>query len=225
MILRRLLTICAAVIVTTAFVQGQPQNSEHAQNTQPTFKAHRLGESAQEFFSIAKMEGNEGMLSTEYCRQYFNDPRVKKAIEKAKRRSGEGQPLPAALMNLEGCNRIQAALAGGNVDIELRFAAEFDSGSARFVAGRLASLDFIVNPLFNDVVEDMTAKLEAKPQIGVETIQNSVGAIVKRRNASWTLPNTVVRVTELHSLEGGDIGTTVSVSDPEILKHRANSLN
>jgi hypothetical protein len=156
---------------------------------------------------------------------YFEDPRVKKALEKAKRRSGDSQTLPAALANLDGCNKVREALAGQNVEIELRFAAEFGSGSAKFISGRLASLNFVVNPLFNDVVEDMTAKLNANPQIGVERIQNSVGAIIKRRYATWVLASISVRVFELHSLEGGDIGTEVSVFDPEMLKHRANSLN
>jgi hypothetical protein len=212
-------------MVTASVVQAQQQNGERTQNNQPTFKEHRIGESAQEFFSIAKMEMKSGMLSTEYCHAYLNDPKAKKAVERAKKKGGDDPSLFAATMIWEGCNNIQAALAGKDVDVDLRFAAEFGSGSAQFVAGRLAFMSFDVKPLFNDVVDDMTSKLNAKPQLGVDTIQNSVGAIVKQRRATWTLPNTLVRVSELHALDGSDDGTEVSVSETAMLKHRANSLN
>ena len=69
-------------------------------------------------------------------------------------------------MIVEGCNNIQAALAGQDVEVDARFAAEFGSGSVQFVAGHLASVSFVVKAPFNDVVEDMTAKLNANPQLG-----------------------------------------------------------
>jgi hypothetical protein len=59
----------------------------------------------------------------------------------------------------------------------------------------------------------------------VETFQNEVGAIVKQRRAAWKLPNNIVKVVELQSLEGNSIGTGVSVSDPALMKQRPNSLN
>jgi hypothetical protein len=224
--LRRFLTLFVVVLgAAAAFLQAQQPNSEPTRNTQPTFKEHRIGESAQEFFSIAKMAERSGMLSTDYCRSYLNDPKVKKAIEKAKKKGGDDPSFLVAMMNVEGCNNIRAALAGQDVEVELRFAAEFGSGRARFVAGHLASVRFIVKAPFNDVVEDMTAKLNANPQLGVETLQNGVGAIVNQPRAMWTLPNFLVRVSELQSLEGDNIGTEVSVSDPAMMKHRANSLN
>jgi hypothetical protein len=120
---------------------------------------------------------------------------------------------------------IQAALAGQDVEVDARFAAEFGSGRVRFVAGHLASVSFVVKASFNDVVEDMTNKLNAKPQLDTETLQNRVAAIVKQRRAVWTLPNFLVKVSNLQSLEGDDIGTEISVSDPAITKHRTNSLN
>jgi hypothetical protein len=86
-------------------------------------------------------------------------------------------------------------------------------------------VSFVVKAQFNDVVEDMTAKLDAKPQVSVETVQNAVGAILKQHRAKWILPNTLVKLSEVQSLEGNSIGTEVSVSDPAILKHRSNSLN
>ena len=92
MTLRRFLTLFAVVVGTAAFLQAQQPTSEHTRNTQPTFKEHRIGESAQEFFSIAKMAEKNGMLSTDYCRSYLNDPKVKKAIEKAKKKGG-GRPI------------------------------------------------------------------------------------------------------------------------------------
>ena len=225
MTLRRFLTLFAVVVVTAAFVQAQLQNSEHTQNTQPTFKEHRIGESAQEFFSIAKMAEKNGMLSTEYCRLYLDDPKVQKAIEKAKKKGADDPSLLVTTMNVEGCNNIRAALAGQDVEIGVRFAAEFGSGSAQLIAGRLASVSFVVKAPFNDVVEDMTAKLNAKPSLSVDTLQNAVGAIVKQRRAIWIHPNTLVTVSELQSLDGGNIGTEVSVSDPAIMKRRTNSLN
>jgi hypothetical protein len=128
-------------------------------------------------------------------------------------------------MIAEGCNSIRAALAGQDVEVDVLFAAEFGSGSVQFVAGRLASVSFVVKAPFNEVVEDMSAKLNAKPQLDVHTFQNTVAAMVKQRRAMWTLPNTLVKLSELQSLEGDNIGTEVSVSDPEIMKHRTNSLN
>jgi hypothetical protein len=225
MTLSRFLTLFVAVVGTAAFLQAQQPNSEPTRNTQPTFKQHRIGESAQEFFSIAKMAEKNGMLSTDYCRSYLNDPKVKKAIEKAKKKGGDDPSSLVVVMNVEGCNNIRAALAGQDVEVEVRFAAELGSGRAQFVAGRLASLRFVVKAPFNDVVEDMTAKLNANPQLGEETLQNAVGAIVKQRRAMWALPNLFVKVSGLQSLEGDDIGTEVSVSDPVMMKHRTNSLN
>ena len=222
---RRVLIPFAAVVVAAAFVQAQPQSSELPQNTQPTFKEHRIGESAQAFFSIAKMSEKSGMLSTDYCRLYLNDPKVKKAIEKAKKKGGDDPSALVAVMTVEGCHNIQAALAGQDVEVDVRFAAEFGSGSVQFIAGRLASVSFVVKAPFNDVVEDMTAKLNAKPQQDVETSQNAIGAIIKLRKANWTLPNTLVKVSESKSLDGSDIGTEVSVTDLAIIKQRKNSLN
>lgn len=222
MTLSRFLTLFAAVIGTAAFLQAEQPST---QNIQPTFKEHRIGESAQEFFSIAKMAEKNGMLSTAYCRSYLNDPKVKKAIEKAKKKGADDPSLLVATMDVEGCNNIQAALAGQDIEVEVRFATEFGSGSAQFVAGHLASVSFVVKAPFNEVVEDMSAKLNAKPQLDVHTFQNTVAAMVKQRRAMWTLPNTLVKLSELQSLEGDNIGTEVSVSDPEIMKHRTNSLN
>ncbi len=226
MALSRFLTLFVAVVGTAAFLQAEQPISEPTRNTQPTFKEHRIGESAQEFFSIARVAEKNGMLSTDYCRSYLNDPKAKKAIEKASNKKSADDPLSlVAAMIAEGCSNIQAALAGQDVEVDVRFAAEFGSGRVRFVAGHLASVRFVVKAPFNDVVEDMTAKLNADPRRDAETLQNRVGAIVKQRRAMWTLPDFLVKVSELQSLEGDDIGTEVSVSDPAMTKHRTNSLN
>jgi hypothetical protein len=224
MTLSRFLTLLAAVVGTAVFLQAQQPNSERPQKTQPTFKEHRIGESAQEFFSIAKMAGKNGMLSTDYCRSYLDDPKVKKAIEKAKKKGLDSPSLLMATMDVGGCNSIRAALAGRNADVDLRFAAEFDSGTAQFVAGHLALVSFVVNAPFDDVVEDMTAKLNAKPHREIATLQNAVGAIVKQPRAVWTLPNLLATLSELRSLADDNIGTEVSVSDPAMMV-RTNSLN
>lgn len=229
MTLSRFLTLFAVVVGTAAFLQAEQPTSEPARNTQPTFKEHRIGESAQEFFSIAKVAEKNGMLSTDYCHSYSNDLKVKKAIEKASRKSANGDDSsPSALlatMTAEGCDHIRAALAGRDVEVDALFASEFGSGSVQFVAGRLASVSFVVKAPFNEVVDDMNAKLNAKPQLDVHTFQNSVAAMVKQHRAMWTPPNLLVKVSELRSLEGDSIGTEVSVSDPAISSHRANSLN
>jgi hypothetical protein len=225
MALRRFLTLFAVVVGTATFIQAQQPNSEHTQNNQPTFKEHRIGETAKEFFSIARVAEKNEMLSTDYCRPYLNDPKVKKAIEKARKKSADEPSSLVATMIADGCSNIQAALAGQDVEIDVRFAAEFGSGSAKFVAGHLVSVNFVVQAPFNDVVEDMTAKLNAKPQLSVDTFQNAIGAILEQRRGMWTLPNIFVRVSELQSLEGSHIGTEVSLSDPAIMKHRTNSLN
>jgi len=225
MTLNRFLILFVAVVGTAAFLQAQQPTSQPTRNTQPTFKEHRIGESAQAFFSIAKMSEKSGMLSTDYCRLYLNDPKVKKAIEKAKKKGGDDPSSLAATMIEEGCSNIKAALAGQDVELDVRFAGEFGSGRVWFVAGHLASVKFVVKAPFNDVVEDMTAKLSANPQLDTETLQNGVGAIVKQRRAIWTLPSFLVKISSLQSLEGDDIGTEVSVSDPAMMKHRTNSLD
>jgi hypothetical protein len=229
MTLRRFLTVFAVVVGTAAILQAEQPTGEPTRNTQPTFKQHRIGESAQEFFSIAKVAEKSGMLSTDYCNSYFNDSKVKKAIDKASRKSATGYDSSSssflATMTAEGCNNIRAALAGRDVEVDALFAAEFGSGSAQFIAGRLASVSFVVKAPFNDVLEDMNAKLNAKPQLDVHTFQNSVAAMVEQHRAMWTSPNFLVKISELQSLEGDSIGTEVSVSDPEIMKQRTNSLN
>jgi hypothetical protein len=225
MTLSRFLALFIAVVGSGAFLQAQQPNSEPTRDTQPTFKEHRIGESAQEFFAIARMAEKNGMLSTEYCRSYLNDPKVKKAVEKAKKKGGDDLSLLVVVINVEGCNNVQAALAGKDVEVEVRFAAEFGSGSTQFIGGHLAAVRFVVKVPFNDVVEDMTAKLNANAQVDVDTFQDSVGAIVKQRRAIWTVPNMLVKIYELRSLEGGIIGTEVSVSNPAMMKHRTSSLN
>jgi hypothetical protein len=225
MTLSRFVSLFVVVVGTAAFLHAQQPNSELARNIQPTFKEHRIGESAQEFFSIARVAEKNGMHSTDYCRSYLNDPKVKKIIEKAKKKGGDDPLSLLVAMNVEGCDNIRAALAGQDVEIDVRFAAEFGSGRVRFVAGHLASVTFVVTAPFNDVVEDMTAKLNADSQLSVETFQNAVGAIVNQRRAMWTPPSILVKVSELQSLEGHNIGTEVSVSDPAMMKHRTNSLN
>ncbi len=225
--LSRILTFFAVVVATAAFLQAEQPTSEPIRSTQPTFKEHRIGESAQEFFSIAKVAGKTGVLSTDYCLSYSNDPKIKKAIEKAGKKSVDADdPSLSSLlaaMTAEGCKKIQAALAGQNVEIDSLFAAEYGSGSVQFVAGHLASERFVVKATFNEVVEDMNSKLNAKPQLDVETVQNAVAAMIKQRSAMWTLPNTLVKVSELQSLEGEIVGTEVSVS--ETMNHRTNSLD
>jgi hypothetical protein len=224
MTLRGFLIVSAAVLGSVTFLQAQQPNSEY-QKTQPTFKEHRVGESAQEFFSIAKMAEKGGTLSKDYCRLYLEDPKVIKAIEKTKKKGWADQSLLVATMDVEGCNKIRAALAGQDTEVELRYASEFGAGTAQFVAGHLGSVSFVVNAPFNDVVEDMRAKLNSAPQQSLETFQNEVGAIVKQRRAAWKLPNNIVKVVELQSLEGNSIGTGVSVSDTALMKQRPNSLN
>jgi hypothetical protein len=224
MTLRGFLIVSATVLGSVVFLQAQQPNSEY-QKTQPTFKEHRVGESAQEFFAIAKMAEKSGMLSTDYCRSYLEDPKVKKALEKAKRKGWADQSLLIATMDVEGCDKIRAALAGQDTEVELRFASEFGTGTAQFVAGHLGSVNFVVKAPFNDVVDDMTSKLNSAPQLSLETLQNEVGAIVRQRRALWRLPNSTVKVVALQSLEGNSIGTGVSVSDPVLMKRRPNSLN
>lgn len=221
---RRVLVAFAVAVGTVTGVAAQ-QNTEIPQKAQPTFKEHRLGESAQEFFSIAKFAGKSGMLSTDFCRSFLDQPRVKKAMERAARK-GWGDD-PSSLMietGVTGCHTIQAALAGKDVELDARFASEFGEGSVHFVAGRLASVRFVVDVPFNDVVEDMSAKLNANPKLEVASIQNGVARIQKQHRAIWALPNILARIAELQSLGGDDIGTEVSVSAPAI-EHRTNSLN
>lgn len=221
----RFLILFVVVVGTAAFLPAQQPISEPTRNTQPTFMEHRIGESAQEFFSIARVGEKGGMHSTDYCRSYLNDPKVKKLIEKAKKKSDDDPLSLLVAMNVEGCNNVWAALAGRDVEVDGRFAAEFGSGRVWFIAGHLASVRFVVKAPFDDVVEDMNAKLNASPQLDTATIQNPVGAIVKERRAVWTLPNFLVKLTQLQSLEGEVIGTKVSVSDPAMSKLRTNSLN
>ncbi len=228
MSLRRSLTLFAMVVGTAAFLQAEQPIGEHTQNIQPTFKEHRIGETAQAFFSIAKMAEKNGMLSSDYCRSYLDDPKVKRAIEKAKKNGGDAPAHDLSrdpLLNVEGCNHIRAALAGEDAEVEARFATEFGTGSVQFIAGHLASVSFVVKAPFSDVVEDMTAKLNASPQLGVDTIQNGVGSIINQRRAMWTLPNFLAKVSEVHSLDGDSTGAEVSLSDPALMKHRTNSLN
>ncbi|PSH05592.1 MAG: hypothetical protein CXZ00_00115 [Acidobacteria bacterium] len=225
MTLNRFLSFVAAVLGAATLLQAQQPNIELDQKAQPTFKEHRLGESAQEFFSIAKMADKESMLSADYCRSFLVTPKVKKAIEKAKTKDKDNQPSSALWTDVKGCSTVLAALAGQTIEVDSRFAAEFDSGSMQFIAGHLASVRFTVQAPFVGVVQDMNAKLNARPQLDIVTLQNAIAAIQKQHRAIWTLPSIFAKVSEVQSLAGDDIGTEVFVSSPALLESRRNSLN
>jgi len=189
--------------------------------TSQTFKQHKIGETAEQFFSIATVAEHKG-LTIKYCADYLGDPKVQKAFEKAQRNIYDTKATIQSF-DVKGCLEVKKAFDGGDVEIGGRYAAEIGSGMARFHRSRLVLMSFSLSagtPI-QDVITDMSKELGgAEPATSVETMQNAFGATLHARRCKWEVSGLNVLVSEMKSFEFGDMGVSVLVGDSGYLKEK-----
>lgn len=186
-----------------------------------TFKGHKIGETAEQFFSIARM-AEHNTLTKQYCKDCLANPKVLKAYDRAKGHPSDLRALSLSI-DVDGCRGIQSALDGKDIRVDARYAGELGSGWAEFHNARLVILNFSVKAgsLFDDVVTDTTKELGgAEPTKSLVTRQIAVGAIVQEHKAVWNLNNLRVEADEMKDYEFGDTTVAVTISDSEYLKEK-----
>jgi hypothetical protein len=189
--------------------------------TQPTFKGHQIGETAQQFFTIAQMAEHNGQLTTDYCKWYLSDPKTLQAYEMAQKNNRDLKSMNAS-SDVKGCRQVQVALDGRDAEVGNRYAHELGSGAVTFHGGKLVALNFSpANARYDDVVADMTRKLAAEPKNGQDTYQNAFGGTLVMRNAIWITDRLITRVSEQKSFRYGDLGASVIVGDRAYLDSTA----
>lgn len=185
-----------------------------AQDSVITFKGHRIGETAQQFYSIAKVaEGNQP-LALDYCRAFLSNATVIQAEEKAKKDAAFAEKLDSTTDD-GACHRVLAALDGKDVRIGNRFAYEFgeEGGFVVFHSGRLVVVEFGSKSSYDDVVADMTKKLGPVGAQSQDVYENAFGAKLKGRNVGWSVAGLNAAVIEQRSFQGGDGNVNILVQD------------
>jgi len=185
------------------------------------FKGHKIGETTQQFFSIAKMT-EPNMLTAKYCKEYLANPKVLKAYDRAKTHPDDARAL-LQLKDVNGCRNVQSALDGKDVRLDAQYATELGSGWADFHNSRLVILSFSVKAgtPFEDVVTDITKELGgAEPTKSMVTRQVVVGGILQERRANWNENNLRVEAAEMKDFEYGETTVAVTVADSEYLKEK-----
>jgi len=186
-----------------------------------TFKGHKIGETAEQFFSIAQM-AEHNVLAKQYCKECLANPKVMKAYGRTKSHPDDLHALLLSV-DVDGCRGLQSVFDGKDVRVEARYAAELGSGWAEFHNARLVVLNFSVKAgaLFDDVVADTVIELGgAEPVKSLVTRQITVGAIVQERKAVWNVSNLRVEADEVKDYEFGNTTVAVTVSDGEYLKQK-----
>ncbi len=184
------------------------------------FKGHRIGETTQQFFSIATMT-ERNLHPPQYCKDYLANPKVLKAYNRAKTHPADARAVLVSA-DVDGCRDVQAAMDGKDVRVGARYANELGNGWADFHASRLLILSFTLKAgiPFEDVVTDISKDLEgAEPAKTMVTRQSSVGSLLQERRANWNANNLRVEADEMKN-EEGDVGITVTVADNEYLKEK-----
>ncbi len=182
------------------------------------FKGHKIGETAQQFFSIATIT-ERNTLTAHYCRVYLANSKVLKSYERAKSHPDDVRDAMRSA-DVDGCRDVQSALDGKDVRVGGRYAGELGSGWAEFHKSRLVIFNFSLKAgiPFEDVVPDIGKELGgAEPTKSVVTRQSAVASILKERTAHWDTNKLNVQAQEMKD-EYGDLGIAVTVADSEYLK-------
>jgi hypothetical protein len=184
------------------------------------FKGHKVGETAQQFFSIATITGRN-TLTTQYCKDYLANRKVLKAYDRAKAHPDDARAVLLSA-DVDGCRDVQSALDGKDVRVGGRYANELGSGWADFHKSRLVILNFSLKAgtPFEDVVTDIGKELGgAEPAKSMVTRQSHVASILQERRATWNASNLHVQADEMKD-ENGDMGIAVTVANSEYLKEK-----
>jgi len=180
------------------------------------FKGHKIGETAEQFFSVAMM-AEHNMLTTQYCKAYLANPKVLKAYARGKAHPSDDRALLQS-SDVDGCRGVQSALGGKDTKVDARYANELGSGGATFHNSRLVILNFSLKSgtLFEDVVTDISRELGgAEPTKSTITRQSHVGGLLQERRANWSVNNLHVQADEMKDFEYGDMGVAVMAVDSE----------
>ena len=179
-----------------------------------TFKSHKIGETAQTFFSIATIQDKGGQTAG-YCKDYLSDPKVLKAYDKAQHSKGDLVAIFHSA-DVEGCRVVEQALDGREVKVGDRYASELGQGSVTFRDSKLVSiaLEMKEGTQLEDVVTDISKELGGvEPTMGIDTLQNGFGATLQQRKATWNANNLNVVASEMRSFQRRDMGVLVIVTD------------
>jgi hypothetical protein len=186
-----------------------------------TFKRHKLGETAQEFFSIATM-AESGGRSARYCKDYLSNPKVLSAYEKAQRNIFDTNAIIRSA-DVKGCKAVFEALDGKETEVGARYAAEIGKGGVTFRDSKLVSIVFNLSEgtVLEDVVTDISAELGgARPTMSLDTKQNGFGATLQERKATWDVNKMMAVASEMRDFQYGDMGIVVIVADSEYFKKK-----
>jgi len=184
-----------------------------------TFKRHKIGETSQEFFSIATM-AEKGVLTTQYCKDYLSDAKVLKAYDKAQRSIGDVKAIIQSV-DVKGCRDVEEALNGREVEVGARYANEIGQGQVTFRDSKLALMTFSLKAgtLLEDVVTDINKEIVGvEPTMSVDTKQNGFGATLQQRKATWNANNLIVEAGEMKDFRYGSMGVLVVVADSGFFK-------
>ena len=185
------------------------------------FKGHKVGETAQHFFSVATV-AEHNTLTTKYCRDYLANPKVLKAYDRAKAHPDDIRALMLSI-DVNGCRDVLSALDGKDIRIDARYANELGKGWAEFHNSRLVVLNFFLKAgaAFEDAVTDIGTELGgAEPTISLVTKQSTVGGLLHERKAVWNVNSLRVQADEVKDYDSGNTEIEVTVSDSEYLKEK-----
>jgi len=136
------------------------------------FSGHTLGETAETFFSTAKMADSKSMTK-DYCKSLLDDPKTKEKVEAAKdSMSQQGvfvlNKQDFSLLDVSNCRQVMAALQGENAHVGARLASELGKGTAYFASGKLAAFNLFLDSPYSEAVADM------KKRFGVQGQEHAV---------------------------------------------------
>lgn len=204
-------------VVVTAFI------SVVALAQSPTFKGHRIGETAQDFFGRVVIAGNKP--ASDYCPGYLADQKVMRAYEKSRQpfRIGSFDDFKLS-ENVDACRQVIAALRGDDVTVDARVTAIGTGSNAAFRGVRLVEIRFPATAQYDEVVADVTKKLGYESGQDEITYQNIFGATFTGKVAVWDRGDLGALVSE-HTIfqRIGDLGLFVTVYDRRWLESEKKS--
>jgi hypothetical protein len=180
------------------------------------FKGHKIGETADDFFSIATVMG---MPTSLYCKQLLSDPKSVAAYDQEKAQADDrafSRKTSYLAADMEGCRQVQAALEGKDVSVHNTRTNGFDAGATSVFRGsRLVTLAFGLKPgtRFEDVVTDISKELgDAAPMRSVVMRQNGT---FQERRANWDVNNLHAEAGEMRDSQHDDLGIAVAITDSQ----------
>jgi hypothetical protein len=133
------------------------------------FGGHKLGERANVFFKIAKTSESQ-QLSRDYCKTLLEDDKTREKVQQAETSAQNGgvfvltQGDFSALLDVDNCRQVMAALDGKQANVGARLASELGKGSALFASGRVRAFNLILDTSYTETVSDMARRFGSPGQ-------------------------------------------------------------